>query len=83
MASSDQQPPRDEWGNRYWPHTSFAQTLFDWGAMNDLDVRDDFEFLRSRRVQADYFPDPITEEQAEGALHIAENLVDRLIPGDR
>lgn len=78
MLNANQTPPADEHGNKYWPHSSFAQELFNWGALSDLELLDDFEFLRSRRVQADYYRDPVMEEQAEEAVEIALKLVDQL-----
>lgn len=35
--------------------------------------------LRGRRVQADYYPDPVIEEQAQEAVEIASKLVKQLV----
>ena len=83
MSTHREEPPVDRDGRRYWPHASFAERLFEWGALADLDRRDDFEYLRDRRVHADYFRDPLTREEAEEALGIAGTLLGELLEPDR
>jgi uncharacterized protein (UPF0332 family) len=79
MLNANQTPPVDQRGSKYWPHASFAQELFNWGALSDPELLDDFEFLRGRRVQADYYPDPVIEEEAEEAFEMASKLVNQLV----
>jgi len=82
LAANNQEPPPDADGRRYWRHASFPERLFEWGALHDPDQRDDFEFLRSRRVQADYYVDPINSDEAEEALGLATALVGQLLGED-
>jgi hypothetical protein len=83
LAANNQEPPPDADGSRYWPHASFPERLFEWGALHDPDQRDDFGFLRNRRVQADYYVDPISSDEAEEALGLATALVGQLLAEGR
>lgn len=82
LDANGQEPPPDAEGHRYWPHASFPERLFEWGALDDPDQRDDFEFLRNRRVQADYFVDPISSNEPEEAFGLATALVRQLLGED-
>lgn len=83
LAANNQEPPPDAERRWYWPHASFPERLFEWGALRDPDQRDDFEFLRSRRVQADYYVDPISSDEAGEALGLATALVGQLLAEGR
>jgi len=65
-------PPGD-----YWPHHTFADTLFDWGAI-DPDEADDLRLLYQRRIIADYHPDELVGETAAESAEIAAELIARL-----
>jgi len=82
LSANNEEPPTDDDGRRYWPHASFAEKLFEWGALEQPEQRDDFEYLRNRRIQADYFVDPINRDEAQEAVTLATTLVRQFLGED-
>ena len=77
MDVKGQEPPI-KGGSRYWPHAAFAELLFDWGALDSPNLKDDLEFLYSQRIKADYYEESISDGEALEVLSIAESIVENL-----
>lgn len=62
-------------GGYYWPHDCFAVKLFKDGRISELQ-RDEWEWLYSQRIRADYYREGIEEAMAEKASALAAAFIE-------
>jgi uncharacterized protein (UPF0332 family) len=61
-------------GRRYWRHDSFSRKILKAGIV-DEENSDAVDFLYSKRVTADYFPDDIAPDEAAELARTARDLL--------
>ena len=81
MDKAGKSPPEVRRGVRYFMHDRLPYEAHEAGVLDEQGAQE-LDLLRSLRVEADYYEDDVTMEDAQEALAVGKNLVQRLL-GER